>query len=151
MQVKNIMSRKVEIVDAETPIKSAAEKMMNCDVGLLPVREGSQLVGMLSDRDITIRATACGLDPEKTAVKEIVTPGVTYCFENQSIEEAADRIDAGESAAPAVGSQSTKESGGNPFARRFGVKDRCRSSGGKDRQRRLAVIIGGFVHSKETT
>jgi CBS domain-containing protein len=94
MQVKNIMSRKVEIVDAETPIKSAAEKMMNCDVGLLPVREGSQLVGMLSDRDITIRATACGLDPEKTAVKEIVTPGVTYCFENQSIEEAAELMQA---------------------------------------------------------
>jgi CBS domain-containing protein len=94
MLVKEIMSRTVEVIDAASPIQSAAEVMKNSDVGMLPVREGDQLIGILSDRDITVRATASGLDPTKTEVKDVVTPGVTYCFENQSIEEAAKLMQA---------------------------------------------------------
>ncbi len=94
MQVKEIMSRIVEVIDADSPIQSAAEMMRNSDIGMLPVREGDRLVGILSDRDITVRATASGLDPTKTEVKDVVTPGVTYCFENQSVEEAAKLMQA---------------------------------------------------------
>jgi CBS domain-containing protein len=89
MQVKDIMSRKVEVVEASSPIQVAAEKMRNYDIGMLPVRDGDKLVGMLTDRDITVRATATGLDPTSTEIKDVVTPGVTYCFENQNLEEAA--------------------------------------------------------------
>lgn len=89
MQVKDIMSRKVEVVEASSPIQAAAERMRNCDIGMLPVRDGDKLVGMLTDRDITVRATATGLDPTNTEIKDVVSPGVTYCFENQTVEEAA--------------------------------------------------------------
>lgn len=59
------------------------------DFGLLPVGENEQLVGMLSDRDITIRAVAEGLSPQETEVQEVVTAEVKYICDDEPIEEAA--------------------------------------------------------------
>ena len=63
--------------------------MQQLDVGMLPIRDGDRLVGMLTDRDITLRATAEGRDPTKTRVREVMTPEVVYCFEDQDVSEAA--------------------------------------------------------------
>ena len=54
-----------------------------------PVYDGDRMVGMLTDSDINLRATAEGLDPTKTPVHEVMTPDVVYCFEDQPVEEAA--------------------------------------------------------------
>jgi CBS domain-containing protein len=62
--------------------------MRSLDVGVLPVCDGDRLVGMLTDRDLTIRAVAEGRDPKITTVEEVMTPEVAYCFEDQDIEEA---------------------------------------------------------------
>jgi CBS domain-containing protein len=67
----------------------AAQKMAALDVGPLPVCTGDKLVGMLTDRDITVRATAEGRDPKTTRVSEVMTPDVLYAFEDQDISEAA--------------------------------------------------------------
>src|SRR5207248_8749950 len=70
-------------------LQEAAGKMKALDVGPLPVCEGDQLVGMLTDRDITVRATAEALPPGLGRVQDVMTPDVVYCFEDQDVQEAA--------------------------------------------------------------
>jgi CBS domain-containing protein len=89
MEVKEIMSSEVEVIHSNVPVKAAAEKMKALDVGVLPVRDGDRLIGMLTDRDIVVRAVAGGMDASKTKVENIVTPDVIYCFEDQDVGEAA--------------------------------------------------------------
>jgi len=89
VQVKDIMTRNVEVVHPEGTLWEAAQKMAALDVGMLPVCNGDQLVGMLTDRDITVRATAEGRDPKMTKVHEVMTPEVVYVFEDDDVSEAA--------------------------------------------------------------
>ena len=89
MQLKEFINYRVEVVHPNDTLQHAAEKMKDLDVGSMPVCEGQHLVGMLTDRDITIRATAKGQDPTKTEVRDVMTADVLYCFENQDVEEAA--------------------------------------------------------------
>lgn len=88
IQVKDVMTTQVEVVHPEASLWEAAQKMAALDVGPLPVCAGDQLVGMLTDRDITVRATAEGRDPKTTRVHEVMTPEVLYAFEDQDIDEA---------------------------------------------------------------
>jgi CBS domain-containing protein len=89
MELKEIMTRGVDVIPPEATLKEAAEKMKNLDVGPLPVCDGERLVGMLTDRDITVRAVAAGRDPSMTKVCDVMTPEIVYCFEDQRVEEAA--------------------------------------------------------------
>jgi len=89
MLLKDVMTTSVEVVHPDATLQEAAQKMKDLDVGPVPVCDGERLVGMLTDRDITIRATAEGRDPKTTPVREAMTPEVVYCFEDQSVEEAA--------------------------------------------------------------
>jgi CBS domain-containing protein/sporulation protein YlmC with PRC-barrel domain len=89
VQIKDIMTRNVEVVHPEATLWEAAQKMAALDVGPLPVCSGDQLVGMLTDRDITVRATAEGRDPKTTRVHEVMTPEVVYAFEDEDVSEAA--------------------------------------------------------------
>jgi CBS domain-containing protein len=88
MQLKDVMTSRVEVVHPEANLWEAAQKMAALDVGPLPVCAGDQLVGMLTDRDITVRATAAGRDPKTTRVHEVMTPDVLYAFEDQDVSEA---------------------------------------------------------------
>jgi CBS domain-containing protein len=89
MQLKDLMSREVEVIHPNATIAEAAQRMEALDVGPLPVCDGERLIGMLTDRDITVRATAAGQDPKTTPVRDVMTPEVLYCFEDQDAEEAA--------------------------------------------------------------
>ena len=88
-KVKDVMTRDVEVVHPDDTIQEAAGKMRSRDVGFLPVCDGERLVGALSDRDIAIGAAAAGKDPRKTRVKDLASPGVYWCFDDQSVDEAA--------------------------------------------------------------
>jgi CBS domain-containing protein len=88
MQLNDIMTQYVEVISPELSIQEAAKQMRALDVGVLPVCNGDRLVGMLTDRDLTIRAVAEGRDPKITRVEEVMTPEIAYCFEDQDIEEA---------------------------------------------------------------
>src|SRR6185503_3670579 len=94
MELRDIMTRNVEIVSADSSLKEAATKMRELDVGLIPVCDGDRLQGMVSDRDITIRATADGRDPVKTKVSEIMSTDIAYCLEDQEVEEAISLMEA---------------------------------------------------------
>ncbi len=89
MQLKEFINYRVEVVRPDDTLQHAALKMKDLDVGSMPVCEGQHLVGILTDRDITIRATAQGQDPTTTEVRDVMTPDVLYCFESQDVEEAA--------------------------------------------------------------
>lgn len=89
MQIKDLMTSNVEVIHPEAMLQDAAKKMKDIDVGSLPVCDGQRLVGTLTDRDITIRAVAEGRNPQATAVRDVMTPQVIYCFEDQTVEEAA--------------------------------------------------------------
>jgi CBS domain-containing protein len=89
MQLKDVMTPGVEVINPEASIYEAAEKMSHLDIGPLPVCEGDRLIGMLTDRDITVRAVAAGRDPRTTQVRDIMTPDVVYGFDDEEIHTAA--------------------------------------------------------------
>jgi CBS domain-containing protein len=89
MRVKEVMTPRVEVIPADSTLQAAAARMKSQDVGPLPVCEGDRLVGMLTDRDITVRATAEGEDPTIIRVRDIMTPDVLYCFEDDLVSDAA--------------------------------------------------------------
>ena len=88
MQLKEIMTPGVEVISPEATIREAAEKMRHLDIGPLPVCDGDRLIGMLTDRDITVRAVAEGRNPVTTLVREVMTPDVVYGFDDQDIQDA---------------------------------------------------------------
>jgi len=88
MQVKDIMTRDVEIVRRDTLLTDAADRMRGRDLGMLPVCDGDTLVGIVTDRDITVRATANRLHPELVRCQDVMTPKVVFCFEDQEVDEA---------------------------------------------------------------
>jgi CBS domain-containing protein len=90
MQIREVMTRDVKLADPGMKLKDAAILMRDGDFGLLPVGENDRLVGTVTDRDITIRAVAEGKDPNTTAVREAMSEGIHYCFDDQSVDEAAD-------------------------------------------------------------
>lgn len=89
MDVREVMTRQVECISPNTSLSEAARKMRDLDVGPMPVCEGDQVIGIITDRDIAIRAVAEGMDPNLTTASEIMTRGVSSCFEDQSVGEAA--------------------------------------------------------------
>src|SRR5215831_14985567 len=90
MQLREIMTTDVEVIRPETCVSQAAEKMRSLDVGVLPVCEGQRLVGIVTDRNITIRATAYGHDPNTTPVRHYMSSDLVCCFEDQDINEAVE-------------------------------------------------------------
>ena len=89
MQLKEIMTPHAEVIHPEASVQEAAQKMKGLDVGPLPVCTGERLEGMLTDRDVTVRAVAEGRDPKTTKVQEVMTREVVYAFEDQDVTEAA--------------------------------------------------------------
>ncbi len=90
MQLSEILTREVETIAPNTSIKEAAQRMRSMDVGALPVCDGRRLLGMVTDRDLTIRMLAEGRDPVNTPVSEAMTPDVRVAFADQDVTEAAD-------------------------------------------------------------
>jgi CBS domain-containing protein len=89
MKIKQIETREPEVISPEAMICEAAKKMEENDIGMLPVCDGERLVGAITDRDLVIRAMAKGYDPLNTKVRDVMTPGISYCFEEDKLEEVA--------------------------------------------------------------
>lgn len=85
--VADIMSTDVHVIGPQDSLRRAAELMQELDVGALPVCDGERLLGMLTDRDITVRAVAQGLDPNATAVSDIMTGEVEFATADQDTAE----------------------------------------------------------------
>ena len=90
MKVFETMTPDVLMVGPAGTLAEAARLMKENDIGTLPVCDAGRLVGMLTDRDITVRATAEGRDPRVTRVEEVMTPEVICCLESDDVKQAAD-------------------------------------------------------------
>jgi CBS domain-containing protein len=88
MKVSKCMTRDVELVSPTQTIRDAAQMMAELDAGALPVQQDDRLVGMITDRDIAVRAVAQGKSPE-TPVRDVMSPEVLYCFDDQEIEDVS--------------------------------------------------------------
>jgi CBS domain-containing protein len=91
MQVSEIMSSDVKMVNPQQPIRDAAKMMAQIDAGVIPVAENDRLVGMITDRDIAVRAVAAGKSPT-TPIAEVMSHEVKYCFENDEVDELAENM-----------------------------------------------------------
>jgi CBS domain-containing protein len=89
MRISEIMTRDPELIDPTASIRDAAQRMKNEDIGALPVGENDRLIGMVTDRDIALRAVADGRDPSSTTVRDVMSEKIFYCFEDDDVEAAA--------------------------------------------------------------
>jgi CBS domain-containing protein len=91
MQIGEIMSTHVKLANPDQSIREIARIMAECDCGVVPVGDGDRLVGIVTDRDIAVRAVAAGKSPD-TPVREVMSQGVLYCYEEEDIDDVASNM-----------------------------------------------------------
>ena len=91
-EVRELMTPSVSTVGSRASIQEAAELMRDHDIGILPVIEDGRLVGVLTDRDVTVRSVARGLDPRRTLVREAMTAHAVTCHQEDTVHEALRRM-----------------------------------------------------------
>lgn len=84
MKIRDCMTRDVKMVTADSRLSEAAQMMAELDAGVVPVNDGDQLVGMITDRDIAIRGIAAGKGPD-AKVGECMSKDVKYCFMDDDV------------------------------------------------------------------
>ena len=89
--VTSVMTANPACCTAQTPLRDVARMMIDNDCGQIPVVDAQGMpLGVVTDRDITIRAVAEGHDPKVTRVREAMGGDLVYCFEDQDSSEAAE-------------------------------------------------------------
>lgn len=88
MKIRDAMTRDVKLVSPGQTIREAARLMAEIDAGSLPVTDNDRLIGMLTDRDIAVRAVAEGKSAD-TEVAEVMTKEVLYCYEDENLEDVS--------------------------------------------------------------
>ena len=91
MKVSDSMTRDVRVANPNQTIQDAAKIMLDVDSGVLPVGENDRLIGMITDRDIAVRAVAQGKGPQ-TLVREVMTDHVHYCFDDEDMDEVTRKM-----------------------------------------------------------
>jgi CBS domain-containing protein len=89
MQVHEIVSSNVHLANPNMSICDAAREMRAENIGALPVEENDRLIGMVTDRDIVVRAVAEERSARNTTVRDVMSDGICYCFEDDDVKEAA--------------------------------------------------------------
>jgi CBS domain-containing protein len=90
--ISDVMTRDVRTVSPQDTVRHAAELMDELNIGVLPVCDDAKLVGMITDRDITVRATSTGESPNNASVEEVMTDQVRWCFDNQTVDEVMQQM-----------------------------------------------------------
>ena len=85
-RIADIMTRSIAVVGRDETLQAAARRMREMDVGALPVTDGKALVGMVTDRDITVRGVAEGMVAQESLVSDVMTEEVRWCNEDDSVE-----------------------------------------------------------------
>lgn len=90
MRVAEVMTHGVECARPFDSVARAAGRMRDLDVGSLPVcGDDDRIEGIVTDRDITVRAVSSGQDPQSTRIRDVMTPTIVYCYEDQDVDDAA--------------------------------------------------------------
>ena len=91
MRVSEAMTRGVKLCTPGQTIREAARTMAEIDAGAMPVGENDRLIGMITDRDIAIRAVAQGKGPD-TPVREVMSEHIHYCYEDEELDDVAQNM-----------------------------------------------------------
>lgn len=91
-KIKDVMSTNFKYMAPDSPISQVAQQMSDLDCGFMPLAENDKMVGMITDRDITIRAVAQGKNPQETKARDIMSPKTYYCYDDQDIEEVCNNM-----------------------------------------------------------
>jgi CBS domain-containing protein len=89
MNLCDVMQRDVKVIVETATVREAARLMKEHDVGALPVCDGETIKGVVTDRDIVVRAIAAAADPNEARVADAMTRDVVWCYEDDSVEDAA--------------------------------------------------------------
>ena len=92
MKISEIMTTNVECVTPESSLPELAHKMKTLDVGFLGICDDDRLVGSVTDRDIVVRAIAGGRDVNSTTARDIMTPDVIWCYEDDDVKTVAEKM-----------------------------------------------------------
>jgi CBS domain-containing protein len=92
MLVRDAMTAHAEWITPDISLTEVARKMRDENIGCLPVGENDRVIGMITDRDLACRAVAEGADPNTTKAREIMTAGITWCFEDEDVKDATLRM-----------------------------------------------------------
>jgi len=90
--IQEVMTRDVQTISTQDTVQRAAQLMDELNVGAIPVVDDSKLVGMITDRDITVRSVAVGQNPVSTQVADVMSTDVRTCTADQSVEEVLDTM-----------------------------------------------------------
>jgi CBS domain-containing protein len=90
--IADIMTRDVQTISPQDTVQRAAQLMDELNVGAIPVLDGDKLVGMITDRDITVRSVAVGQDPRSTKVTDVMSTDVRTCTQDESVDEVLDKM-----------------------------------------------------------
>lgn len=88
MKVRDAMHGKVEWAQPTETVQSLAKRMRELDIGSIPIGENDRLIGMVTDRDIALRAVADGRDPALLTAREVMSKGIVYCRDDEDLEDA---------------------------------------------------------------
>ena len=94
MKVKNCMHKGAQWVSPDTPVKAMANTMREQDIGAIPVGENDRLIGMVTDRDITVRGAADSKDFSRLTARDIMTKGIVWCRDSDDLTHAANIMQA---------------------------------------------------------
>ena len=89
MHLTQVLSSNVQLANPDMSLCDAAAMMQSGDIGSLPVGDNDRLVGVITDRDIAVRAVAAGKDPRTTKVRDVMSEGVRWIYDDASTKEAA--------------------------------------------------------------
>lgn len=91
-QIKDVMSQNFKWMAPDSPVSQVAQEMRDMDCGFMPLAENDKMIGMITDRDITIRAVAEGKNPAECKARDIMTPKTYYCYDDQDVEEVCNNM-----------------------------------------------------------
>lgn len=94
MRIRDIMTKKAHTILPDATLEQAARKMRDHDIGLLPVIDKRRVLGVVTDRDLVIRSMAAGTNPHLGVVRDVMTRRALWCFEDQTVAEAAKAMEA---------------------------------------------------------
>jgi CBS domain-containing protein len=92
MKIQEVMTADVSYVGPDAPILEIARKMRDADIGSMPVVDDDRLIGMVTDRDIVVRIVAEGADLGTATARAAMSPGILYCFEDDTVEQVLENM-----------------------------------------------------------
>lgn len=89
MQLRDVMTKNVQVIPHNATVRDAAKLMKDIDTGFIPVIDSENVIGIVTDRDIVLRSTAEGLNPNETKVEEVMTKEFFFLYDDEDVQEAA--------------------------------------------------------------